>query len=337
MPAYTRDQTIGPKNAIERVAIVGAGGTIGSHITSALLKTGRHTITALTRKNSTNKLPPGVLIAPIDYNKPSTLTTALQNQDILIITLSPTTPKDTHAKLVQAAAHAGIRYIIPNAYGADIENVKLGEETLLGPVGAAQRAQINDLGMHWIAVCTGFWYEYSLAGGAGRFGFDFSKRAVTFYDDGTTRTSSSTLGQVGRAVAGVLSLPVRPTPGADDGLTLADFVNKPLYVKSFVLSQRDMFESVKRVTGTGDADWSISYEDSEKRYVDGLALVKKGDMGGFSKLLYARVFSPDDCTDFSGKAQNEMLGLPEEDLDEATRAGIELVEELKGRAERMAN
>ncbi|KAL4907847.1 hypothetical protein BDW74DRAFT_175633 [Aspergillus multicolor] len=333
----------GFKNAIEKVAIVGAGGTIGSHITSALLKTGRHTVTALSRKDSTNNLPSGVKVAYIDYNNPRALTTALKDQDFLIITLSPTAPKDTHSKLVQAAAKAGVGYIMPNSYGADIENVKLGQDTLLGPVAAAQRAEIESLGMNWVSVCCGFWYEYSLAGGEARFGFDFDNRAVTFYDQGLTRTSMSTLGQVGQAIAALLSLPVLPASGelmdgrGIKGMTLLDFANRPLYVKSFVLSQQDMFESVKRVTGTCDADWEITHEDSKKRYADGLAMVKKGNMAGFGKLLYARVFSPDDCTDLSSKAQNELLGLPEEDLDEATRARIELVEVLKGRAERMAN
>ena len=237
--------------------------------------------------------------------------------------MAPTAPRDTHSKLVQAAAKAGIPYILPNGYAGDIDNVQLGKDTLLGPVAKANRDEIERLGMQWITVCCGFWYDYSLAGGEARFGFDFDKRALTLYDDGNTKNSTSTLAQVGRAVAKVLSLKELPEDEDDKSLTLSTFFNKGVYIKSFVVSQNDMFESVKRVTGTTDADWTITQ-------------VKVGNMAGFSKMLYARGFYPDESNDLSAKAQNELLELPDENLDEATKAGIDLVKELQLRVERMA-
>lgn len=226
---------------------------------------------------------------------------------------------------------------MPNSYAGDIEQVKLGEEIMLGPVAKAYRDEIDSLGMQWITVCCGFWYDYSLAGGESRFGFNFDKRSLTIYDDGNTKNSVSTLSQVGRAVGKVLSLKVLPDDENDESLTVSTWLNKAVYVKSFVVSQNEIFESVKRVTGTSDADWAVTQEDTKKRYEDGLALVKSGNMTGFAKLLYARAFYPDDASDCSAKAQNELLGLPEESLDEATQTGIDLVKELQRRPERMAS
>ncbi|PKY06804.1 NAD(P)-binding protein [Aspergillus campestris IBT 28561] len=337
MSKYAKDQPTGFENAIERVAIVGAGGTIGSNIVTSLLQTGKHTITALTRKDSTNTLPAGVLVAPVDYADEATLIAALKDQQFLIITMAPTAPRDTHSKLVQAAAKAGVPYVMPNGYGGDIDNVRLENETMLGPIGKGQRAEIESLGMKWITVCCGFWYDYSLAGGEARFGFDFDKRALTIYDDGNAKISTSTLAQVGRAVASVLSLKELPDDENDKSLTLSAFLNKGVYVKSFVVSQNDMFESVKRVTGTTDADWTVTHEASKKRYEDGLALVRTGNMAGFGKMLYARMFYPGDSGEFSTKVQNGLLGLPEETLDEGTKAGVDLVEVLLSRVERMAS
>lgn len=207
---------------------------------------------------------------------------------------------------------------------------------MLGPVAKANRDEIERLGMQWITVCCGFWYDYSLAGGQARFGFDFDKRSLTIYDDGNTKNSVSTLSQVGRAVAEVLSLKELPEDENDNSLTVSGWLNKALYITSFVVSQNEIFESVKRITGTSDADWTITHEATKKRYADGLALVKSGNMAGFSKLLYARAFYPEDPGDCSAKAQNGLLGLPEESLDEATQAGVDMVKELQGRAERMA-
>lgn len=251
--------------------------------------------------------------------------------------MAPTAPRDTHSKLVQAAAKAGVPYIMPNGYGGDIENIKLGEDTLLGPAAKASRDEIEKLGMQWVTVCCGFWYDYSLAGGDARFGFDFDKRSLTVYDDGNTKTSTSTLAQVGCAVAKVLSLNELPEDENDKSPTLSTFLNKGIYIKSFVVTQNEMFESVKRVTGTTDADWTITHEDTKKRYEDGLAQVKVGNMAGFGKLLYARAFYPEDPNELSAKAHNELLGLLVEDLDEATKLGIDMVKELQLRVERMGH
>ncbi|GKZ27440.1 hypothetical protein AbraIFM66951_005450 [Aspergillus brasiliensis] len=337
MTKYAKDQPAGFTNAIERVAIIGAGGTVGVNIVTELLKTGKHTVTALTRADSTNKLPEGVQIAHINYDDEATIIAALKGQQFLIITMSPTAPRDTHSKVVQAAAKAGIPYVMPNAYGGDIDNVKLGAETFLGPVHKANRDEIESLGMQWITVCCGFWYDYSLAGGEARFGFDFDNRSLTIYDDGTTKISTSTLAQVGRAVAKVLSLKELPEDENDKSLTLSSFLNKGVYLESFVVNQKDMFESVKRVTGTTDADWTVTHESTKKRYEEGLALVKTGNMAGFGKMLYARSFYAEDPGNLSAKTQNELLGLPKESLDEATKTGVDMVKSLQARAERMAS
>jgi tryptophan synthase beta chain len=276
-------------------------------------------------------------VTQVDYDDEATIVAALKSQQFLIITMAPTAPRDTHSKLVQAAAKAGVPYVMPNGYGADIDNVKLGEDTLLGPMAKANRDEIELLGMQWITVCCGFWYDYSLAGGEARFGFDLEKRSLTIYDDGNTKNVTSTLSQVGRAVAKILSLKELPEDERDKSPTLSMYLNKGVYVKSFVVCQNDMFESVKRVTGTTDADWTITHENTKKRYKDGLAQVKVGNMACFSKMLYARAFYPDEPSDLLAKAQNDLLGLPDENLDEATKIGIDLVKELQLRVERMAS
>ncbi|KAF4446736.1 putative isoflavone reductase family protein (CipA) [Fusarium austroafricanum] len=337
MTGHAKDQPLGFTNTVERVAIVGAGGTIGSHIASALLKTGKHKVTALTRKGSTNKLPEGITTAYIDYADEQTIVAALRNQKFLIITMAPNAPNDAHSKLVQAASKAGVPYIMPNGFIGDIEQVELGKDILLGPIAKANRDEIESLGMQWITVCCGFWFDYSLAGGEQRFGFDFNKRSLTLYDDGNAKNSTSTLAQVGRAVAKVLSLKELPDDENDKSLTLSNFFNKPVYVKSFDVSQRDMFESVKRVTGTSDSDWTVTSVSTKERYEEGMAQVRRGDMSGFSKLLYARAFYPNDPADLAAKAHNELLGLPEESLDDAVKDGIDLVKALESRAERMAH
>lgn len=91
-------------------------------MTEALLKTGKHTITAITRVDSQNKLPEGVISKKVDYSRPETLVEALRGQDALVITLSGYTPKETEIQLVSAAGEAGVAWILPNEWSPDTAN-----------------------------------------------------------------------------------------------------------------------------------------------------------------------------------------------------------------------
>lgn len=196
---------------------------------------------------------------------------------------------------------------------------------LTAPVPASFREQCESLGVStWIALSCGFWYEFSLGGTADRYGFDFRTRAVTFFDDGTTRINTSTFAQCGRAVAALLSLKRLPEDERDEDPTLARWANGVVYVSSFLVSQRDMYESAKRVTGTADADWTVRHEGSAERYRRGVEDMKKGDLGGFVRLMYTRMFFPDGggAYEETRGLQNDVLGLPQEDLDEATKEAV---------------
>ena len=91
-------------------------------MTKSLLETGKHTVTAITRHDSTTKLPEGVIPAKVDYSKPETIVEALKSQDAFIITLGVSATKDIDQMLVQAAADAGVPWILPNEWGPDNED-----------------------------------------------------------------------------------------------------------------------------------------------------------------------------------------------------------------------
>ncbi|KAK9253939.1 hypothetical protein V1507DRAFT_497586 [Lipomyces tetrasporus] len=164
---------------------------------------------------------------------------------------------DNISKLVRAAAKAGVPYVLPNWFGHDAAN-----STLIC-------TEIESLGIssYLLLVCN-FWYEFSLGGGPDRYGFDFKKRSFVLFDDGNVAINTSTW--------------------TDRSPTLSQFRDGSIYISSFRLSQRDMFESVKRVTGTTDADWTITHEAAEQCWKDGQAALQQGSMNAFTKMLYSR-------------------------------------------------
>jgi hypothetical protein len=292
-------------------------------MTEYLLKTGKHTVTAITRPDSTTQLPEGVKVTKVDYNNHLSLVDAFQGQDVLVITLPAFATPDTESKLVKAAGDAGIQWILPNEWCPDTANEGLIRDIAVFQSKPKIYQEIVKLGKSsYIAVNTGFWYEMCLAN-PHAYGFDFEKQSVTFFDDGETLVSMSTFAQVGRAVASLLSLPIQPE-GDDKSHCLQHFRNRNVYVSSFTISQKDMFGSVLRVTGTNPEDWTITKEPSNERYQTGLKEMQGGDMAGYAKMMITRVFYPDDSGNYEKirGTSNQLLGLPKERLDEATEAAI---------------
>ena len=308
-------------NTIKNVAIVGAGGNSGKYMTESLLATGKHNVTAITRPESKSKLPEGVNIAHVDYNDTASVVEALKGQDALIITMSVMAPEGSQQKLIQAAADANVSWVLPNVWCPDFTHDGLRKDVAIFQGPDAIKDLIARLGKSSYAnFVTGFWYEWSLAMPGG-FGFDFAQKKVTLFDDGEVKISVSTWPQVGRGVAAMMSLPAEE---------LEKLKNKTIYINSFTLSQKDMLESVLRVTGDSIDDWSVTKEVATERFAASIEAMMKGDRMGFLKSMYTRVFYADGNGDYeTGKGtSNALLGLPKEDLDEATKAAIKRVGEL---------
>jgi len=303
-------------------------------MTAALLAKRTFNITALARVGSKTTLPAGIHhVRHIDYADPSSLVNALQGQDVLIITLFGMAPKDTQTKLVDAAIEAGVRFVMPNEWSPDTANEGLCRDVPMFGDKVAVRDYISKKGngrTSYIGMSTGFWYEWMLAMPAA-YGFDFERKTVTFFDDGETVINHSTLPQVGRAVAALLSLPVLPSDGGDAMECLSHYVNKQVYISSFAASQKDMFASALRVTETKEEDWQLSYEPAKERYEQGLDAMRAGDRTGFARAMATRVFYKDDSGSFEKTkgTLNELLRLPKVDIDEATGMAIERAQKSK--------
>ncbi|KAL8952681.1 MAG: hypothetical protein Q9222_001418 [Ikaeria aurantiellina] len=292
-----------------------------------ILKLGKQTLTAITREGSKNQIPAGIQVKKVNYDDPSSLVEALKGQDALIITMGTRAPPDQQIKLIEAAAEAGVPWILPNEFGNDNDNVTLRNENIVGAHTVKYRELIAKLGKSsWIAICCGFWYEFSLGGSAARYGFDFKERSVTFFDEGTQPLSTSTWAQNGRGVASLLNLKILREDESDKSPCLTDWKNKFAYIASFVVTQQEMFESVLRATGTKKEEWKISYESSKERYAKGMERFKAGDYVGMAIVMYTRAFYPSGDANYSVTRglDNDKLGLPKEDLDERTKAAVQL-------------
>jgi hypothetical protein len=293
-------------------------------MTDALLKSGKFKVTAITRTDSTSQVPAGVEVKRIDYDNQASIVEALQGQEVLIITLNTRAPSDHQTKLIEAAAAAKVPFVLPNEFGNDNADVASREDVIVNAAKTQYREHIEKLGVSsWIGICTGFWYEFSL--GLGNYGIDIKNRSATFYDDGNTRITTSTFPQVGRGVAELLNLKVSPDNEQDTTPCLDNYKNKFAYIGSFTVNQREMLESVQRVTNTTEQDWKIEYRPIQEVNDEGMQRFQKGDFTGLMVVLYGRSFFKDNAgnTKLTRGLDSDKLGLPKEDLDEFTKIAVE--------------
>lgn len=96
------------------------------------MKTGKHTVTGITRADSNSTLPEGVVPVKVDYDDESTIVEALKGQQFLVITMYARADPSVHARLVAAAAKAGVPYVMPNAYGMDPLDQKVLDDLMFG-------------------------------------------------------------------------------------------------------------------------------------------------------------------------------------------------------------
>ncbi|KAI0967626.1 hypothetical protein F4678DRAFT_482955 [Xylaria arbuscula] len=278
---------------IRNVALVGANGTIGAPILSALLAIG-HKVTVLTRPGSANIFPSAVAVHVGDYNDESFVSPASL----------AFTAYDAQIPLIKAAAKTGVSYIVPCEFGSDPTHSKLNAEIQMMNVKQPFRKLIEDLGVSsWIGVVTNPWVEFSIR--LGLYGFDLKKKTAAFYDEGTTKSNFTTLKRVGETLAALFALP---------DAQLSQYRNKFVYCSSFYVSQKDFLASAMRATGTTEKDWTITNVSTDNILQNSR---KPGaDPSARMMLLFPLIFKEGYGGDYNAKVvDHEKLGLGAEDLD----------------------
>ncbi len=104
-----------PQKCVQSIAIVGAAGNVGQYVTKELLATGKHAITAITRTDSTAKLPEGVKVAKVDYDNKSSIVEALKGKILLVIT-----PMSNTTRRLRVLRQLALRYASAYETGAAV-------------------------------------------------------------------------------------------------------------------------------------------------------------------------------------------------------------------------
>jgi uncharacterized protein YbjT (DUF2867 family) len=294
-----------------RIAIVGGTGTVGEHILSALLSKNVHTITAISRTESTATFPSAVNVKKGSYSDSSFLNSVLQGQEVLILIFpfQPMEAIEAQIPFIEAAAKAGVKWVLPTEFGSDTSS-SLGKDFPM--TGAKQKYQdlIEKLGMKWVAVVNNPWFDWNLK--RGMWSINIPERKAVLNNVGNTKFNTTTLAQVGRGVSALLTLP-------DE--SLAGFKNRSVYLSSFQTNQREILDSVLRATGTKESDWEVVTQEPEVTINAAREEVAKGNWQAFIGEFYTAHMQEGRGGNYETKAakDREVLGIQEESLDEAVK------------------
>ncbi|KAI8903353.1 hypothetical protein EDD86DRAFT_250446 [Gorgonomyces haynaldii] len=190
--------------AFTKIAISGATGNIGLHITNALLKHKNLTVVVLTRPDSLESKKDvfdgfkkeGAVIKTVDLKSEQSVIDALKGTEVLISAIAGDAG-DAEKLVITAAAKAGVKRYYPSEYGVNDLHYKQIEHPIVNKKRAIRDFAVQ-AGLEVVVVYTGFFAEWALAP---VYGFDFEKKTVRVVGDGNQKITFGSLPQLGEAVA----------------------------------------------------------------------------------------------------------------------------------------
>ncbi|KAM0545353.1 hypothetical protein ACHAPJ_011425 [Fusarium lateritium] len=301
---------------VKNVALLGATGTLGSHILTASKGAG-FAVTAIQRKDTTKTVPEDVKSVKVDLSSKDDLVAALRGQDV-VVSAVPNPAMATEKVMIDAAIEASVKRIIPSEYSTNLESPLSRQLPIV-----AEKAKIRqyltsvitsaDSPTTWTSINNGPFFEMCLRFGV--LGPNLGQKKAKFHNGGHNMIGPSRLPDIGLAVAKILEL-----------AHFAETANQPVYIYSAAVSERLLTALAAKVTGIDFGsveDGEIANIDVDELIRDTDEKLKKGDMSGmfnyYFQMMYGEGYGG---ADFLKLSWNERLGLKtmtEKDLEEALR------------------
>lgn len=287
-----------PFTPIQKVALAGASGLLGTPMLHALLNAG-FTVTVLTRHSSAATFPSTAKVLRVDYENLADLTQALQSQDALVSTLT-TFSIATQKLLIDAAIAAGVKRFLPSEFGSDvsipsIRAMPMYKDKIEIDAYMRERCAQPGVEMSWTAVYCSCFLDWGIDN---HFYLNLKEKTCTLYDGGEFLTATSPTDWVAEAVVAVLK-------HADET------ANREIRVSGIDISQKELLEIAQRVAG-GAEGWTVTEVSSQETYEKSMEIFEKDRAnvwGWVMGMLIQGIFGKEGTRDFGGKTDNEMLGL----------------------------
>ena len=301
-------------SAIQNVAIIGGTGTLGKPVLEALKKS-EFNVWAINRKTSNSVYPKTQVITVPDDLDADTVANELQSKgiDALIIAIAGSRLEEQR-KLIDAAFKGGVKRVMPADFGScDSADEKTNEILPLMKGKKSIRDYLIELEkkerdgqrgkLTWTSLINAHFFDWGLGGGLMK--FDVRGRKAYILDGGNIKFSASTLPFISDAVVKILEKP-------------KETENKLLYIHSLHATQLEVLAALEKATG--DKFERID-EDSEEALKKIRPKMLEGDHDAGEEVVAIWGIVAADWKDRNTFA-TDLLGLKEENLDEAVKRAI---------------
>lgn len=205
---------------------------------------------------------------------------------------------------IDACIRAGVKRYIPNDWGSVTTDPEAAHLPFLVPMKQTQeylteKAEKNEI--EYTIFSVGAFTEYVVKG---IIGFNFAEKTIQLFDDGNGRFSTTSVANIGKAVAAALKKP-------------EETKNRNLFINDLVVSQRQLASLAKKYSPPG-TQWTETSIDSKAQYD---RLMKELEQGPDPQKLLQLLITVVGSGMFGAaykRVDNELVGLPlltEEDLD----------------------
>ena len=180
-------------------------------------------------------------VVPVDYESVDSLTSGLQGQDAVVVTVGNSGFVKQH-NIIEAAVKAGVKRFIPSEFGSNTPHEKTRKILTFAPKIAVQddlKQKAKTTGLTYTIIATGPFLDWGLQVG---FILNPKGKSAQLFDGGDRVFSATTLSGVGKAVVGVLKHP-------------EETKNRTVYVQEVETSQKALLEKAQKVTGTDG--WTV--------------------------------------------------------------------------------
>ncbi|KAJ4007569.1 hypothetical protein NW752_010234 [Fusarium irregulare] len=291
--------------AIEKVAVIGGSGLLGSKVVDSLVNAGFQ-VTAISRNESTATFPENVTVKRVDITSVDSIKDAVTGQDAVVSTVT-TMAAGGQKTVIDAVIAARVPRFIPSEFGIPSRQ---NRDTKIGKlVGAKientdyliELAQKYDW-FSWTGLSPGLFLD---AGVKNPLSFiDIKNRKFRLADSGNEPYSTSSLPYIGKAVAAILQKP-------------EETANKYLNIAGVTTTQNEVLKIVEKLTGDKFEVTHVSSAESEKIGDEKLA---KGDYSAFGNYLEQFLFADGSGNGLKGDENAiGLLGLEEENLEEVVK------------------
>jgi hypothetical protein len=255
-------------------------------------------VTVLTRSQKpSGTFDSRVKVVEVDFTSVESLTAALKGIDGLVSTVAATAIEN-QTILIDAAVAAGVKRFIPCEYGSCTTNPKVAALPIYAPMFKIKKYLAEQAAggkLTWTVLACGAFLEFVFGG---PMFLDFANHKATLYDKGDNRISSTSLPNVGKAIAGIFK-------------ELEATKNRIVRVSQVILTQNQLLSIAEELRP--DIKWEISEVQPSAVLKEGLDEIQAGNfsMPAMMKILKGTVAAGDAYGAAYDETDNELLGIKE--------------------------